>query len=399
MIKTTLFFLLFSSLFIGLFPERGLGQPYSREGLTAKYWQYRDNLNKHFVLSDRRPEGNVGDGIHFVERIHPADSNSQEHCGVRFLNGYSLPAISINQEKQGGFGMADRNKPFYDDETPNPFHDPACAKDNTNYGTLPEHNHSVEEAYNYLEMGEETPHQMQWYWTTLATEYALLIQNGQTEEAQRTLEELYLGLQAYRRMDMLANCMAQERHEEITADFEVEDCYRNINGGPLGGQHDRGDCLCGGKYVDAPNAYNENFETWTEDNCPFQANLSSYTGFALREDGTQALEALNDFSEDRWNIDLVGGDYAMSSMPPCTTAIRQACYNVKGKNFLSQDQMYAYWFLELCKNDQVLNVYLAHGSIQDDFTIASISDSLLVLHLIDPDNPSAATKQKLRLQR
>ncbi len=125
---------------------------------------------------------------------------------------------------------------------------------------------------------------MQWYWTTLATEYALLIQNGQTEEAQRTLEELYLGLQAYRRMDMLANCMAEERYEEITDNFEVE---------PSGDNH----CLCGSKYVDAPGAYNDNFKTDTEDNCPFQADLSGYTGFALREDGAQALEALNDFSE------------------------------------------------------------------------------------------------------
>jgi hypothetical protein len=323
------------SVFLPLYLQ---AQQCSHEALTAKYWQYRDNLNKHFVLTDRRPEGCVGDGIHFIEGVHSFGETSTEHCGQRFLSGYSLPATSINQTPSGAVsGMGDRNDELYDDGSPNPFHDPTCADAGPSSGT----NWNDDEIHNYLEMGEETPHQMQWYWTTLATEYALLIKNGQMEEAQRTLEELYLGLQAYRRMDMLANCMAEERYVEITADFEVEDCYRNINGGPFGGQHDRGDCLCGSKYVDAPGAYNENFKTFTLDNCAFQADLSGYTGFSLREDGTQALEALNDLSEDKWNIDVVGGDYAMSSRPPCTQAISQACYNVKGKNFLSHDQMYA----------------------------------------------------------
>ena len=56
-------------------------------------------------------------------------------------------------------------------------------------------------------------------------------------------------------------------------------------------------------------------------------------------------------------------------------------------------------FWDLKENDQVLNVYLSHGSIQDDYTIASISDSLLVLHYIDPVDPTAAIKQKLVLER
>jgi len=321
-IRFTLHLFLVLSVFLPLYLQ---AQQCSREALTAKYWQYRDNLNKHFVLTDRRPEGCVGDGIHFIEGVHPFGETSTEHCGQRFLSGYSLPATSIDISPNGAFGgMEDRNKKFYDDGSPNPFHDPACADAGPSEGT----NWDDDEIHNYLEMGEETPHQMQWYWTTLATEYALLIQQGQTTEAQRTLEELYLALQAYRRMDMLANCMAEERYVEITADFEVETC---------GDNH----CLCGPKYVDSPGGFNDNFKTDTQDNCPFQADLSGYTGFSLREDGTQALEALNDFSEDKWNIDLVGGDYAMSSMPPCTTAISQACYNVKDKNFLSHDQMYA----------------------------------------------------------
>ena len=56
-------------------------------------------------------------------------------------------------------------------------------------------------------------------------------------------------------------------------------------------------------------------------------------------------------------------------------------------------------FWELKNNNQVLNVYLAHGSIQDDYTISLMNDSLLVLHLIDQDDPTAATRQKLVLRR
>lgn len=56
-------------------------------------------------------------------------------------------------------------------------------------------------------------------------------------------------------------------------------------------------------------------------------------------------------------------------------------------------------FWELRQNDEVLNVYLAHGSIQDDYYIATINDTLLVLHLTDAANPSAPVKQKLVLER
>ncbi|HAD13235.1 MAG TPA: hypothetical protein DCF33_12460 [Saprospirales bacterium] len=294
----------------------------SRDALAAKYWQYRENFNKHFILTDRRDGDCVGDGIHYESGVHPAsvDSTTLEHCGHRFLNGYSLPATSINLEPNGGGeGMGDRNK------SNSIFFDPDCNIS----GPSPGHSYQNFATHNYLEMGEETPHQMQWYWTTLATEYALLIRSQQLEEAQRTLEELYLGLQAYRRMDMLANCMAEERYQEITDDFEVE---KSCNGY---------DCLCSAEYFSEPLAHNPTFIAPTMDNCPFQADLSGYTGFSLREDATQVLELLHDDSEDKWNIDVVGGDHAMSQRPPCTNPISQACYNVKGKNFLSSDQMYA----------------------------------------------------------
>lgn len=101
----------------------------------------------------------MGDGIYYVSGIHPAavDSTTIEHCGHRFLNGYSLPATSINQESSGAYnGLGERN----DDQSI--FYDPDCGETGPSQGTHWE----FSQVHNYLEMGEETPHQMQWYWTT-----------------------------------------------------------------------------------------------------------------------------------------------------------------------------------------------------------------------------------------
>ena len=35
----------------------GIAQNCSNEALTAKYWQYRETFNKHFIMNDRKPEG------------------------------------------------------------------------------------------------------------------------------------------------------------------------------------------------------------------------------------------------------------------------------------------------------------------------------------------------------
>ncbi|MCW5921824.1 MAG: hypothetical protein KIS77_05730 [Saprospiraceae bacterium] len=52
------------------------------EAMTAKYWQYRDNFNRHFILHDRDSSGCVGDGI------GQDTSNSCEFSKA----GYGLPA-------------------------------------------------------------------------------------------------------------------------------------------------------------------------------------------------------------------------------------------------------------------------------------------------------------------
>ncbi|MCE7926692.1 MAG: T9SS C-terminal target domain-containing protein [Haliscomenobacteraceae bacterium CHB4] len=285
------------------------------EAMTAKYWQYRENFNQHFILLDRDSTGCVGDGI---------GQQSGDSCEFSKA-GYSLPATSIVQVPDGAWGMRDRNPEPNEDQT---FKNGTCADAGPSPGTHWQHDSILPKTHNYLEMGSETPHQMGWYWATLATEYELLRLNGQHEEAQRTLEELFLGLQAYRRLDMQAQCLARKRYNEIRDNFEVEQCDPYTN--PLL------DCLCGEKYW-MPDFEHSNFGVPCINGCDWQPDLSGYSGFYLREDATQGLEVLHDPSEDRYNIDLVSSDYAMSLSPPCDSNFSQPCYLAHRQNYMSQD--------------------------------------------------------------
>ena len=203
------------------------------------------------------------------------------------------------------------------------WYNPECGDDDGDPAT-PETSWADNAKHNHLEVTSETPHQMGWYWVVLASEYVLLMENGQTREAQRTLEELFLGLQAYRRLDITANCLAAARYQEITDNYETsDDCGNNGKA-----------CLCGIKYQGNTT---KNFDSPCGKGCAFTPNTSGYSGFFLREDATQELEKLHDDSEDKWNIDAVGSAYSMSLKPPCTTVFSQACYNVHRQNFMSQD--------------------------------------------------------------
>jgi len=145
----------------------------SPEMLAAKYWQYRENLNKHFLLIDRDSAGCVGDGI-----------GQQGPGSCSFAKaGYSLPATSINMAPNGQSGLIEK------DRFEGPWGDIECAGVNGISWTFNKH--------NYLDMGSETLHQMGWYWVVLATEYELLRRNGQYEEARRTLEELKIHIDVF----------------------------------------------------------------------------------------------------------------------------------------------------------------------------------------------------------
>jgi hypothetical protein len=320
-----------SCLALTLLCNTGKAQQCSHEALTSKYWQYRENL-KHFVMNDRKPEGCIGNGITRLE-----SDLSQLSCNTDLLNGYGLPATSITMTPNGGFGMGAVN----DDESV--FFNQNCANAGPSPGTSynpPGPGHSgdfTDVGFNFLEYGSETPHQIGWYLVTLATEYALLGKNGQLAEQERTLEDLFLALQAYRRLDIAANCLVRERYDEITAGTEI--CLPNT------GNVSVESCLCPPKYV---NAQCDNWQPWKwnfdipcNTTCPWPPDLSGYSGFFIREDAVQEQEGLQDTSEDKWNIDLVGGAFAMSQIPPCDPTFSPACYMERSTGYLSQDQMFS----------------------------------------------------------
>ncbi len=187
-------------------------QQCSPQALAAKYWQYRNNFSSHFIAIDRSTNGCINDGI-------GQDINDPCICTKA---GYSLPATSININNNGAAALKDR-KPGPNESQD--FLNVLCGDVNDFDGINDDISwNAANQHHNWLDVGSETPHQMGWYWVTLATEYQLLMESGQTEEAQRTLEELFLGLQAYRRLDIEAQCLVKKRYDEITDGFEVENC-------------------------------------------------------------------------------------------------------------------------------------------------------------------------------
>jgi len=314
----------------------------SREALTAKYWQYRETLNKHFVMTDRKPEGCIGNGV-------TRDETDWDNlsCSTDMLHGYSLPATSIVMAPSGGaeLGMGARNS-FPQD--PN-WHDPNCADAGPDPGTNwnpvvdgiplnPDPNSDItDQKFNFIEFGSETPHQLGWYLTVLATEYALLGQQGQFAQQQRTLEDIFLALQAYRRLDITANCLVKARYDEITEGFEAETCSIYV-----WGNNKTDPCLCPEKYhnIQCPGDSKWHFDIPCKVNCPWSPNLTGYSGFFIRSDETQEQEALHDPTEEKWNIDLVSGSFAMSEAPPCSSTFSKTCYMEHQVGFLSQDQLF-----------------------------------------------------------
>ena len=271
-----------------------------REAITAKYWQYRANL-KHFVAVDRDSSGCVNDGI---------GQDDQDPC-ICSKAGYGLPGTSINMTANGSEDQQDRSGEPPTGPLGWDFRDKDCFEPTGN-------------THNVLDMGSETPHQMSWYWVTLATEYKLLKENNQEQEAQRTLEELFLGLQAYKRLDIQANCIAKKRYVELAETQENE-------------------VLCSNIYTwdekDGSPTKHKNFDTFYH-GCAFTPQTDGLSGFFLREDATQDLEPLlHDVSEDKWNIDAIKSDFSNSLAPPCSKPdwYNQACYLVHRQDFMSQD--------------------------------------------------------------
>ena len=227
------------------------------QNLKAKYDTYKKNFKKNFVRIDWE-----GDGIGSFDK-------SKGHYSKA---GFSLPVSLFIQEKNG-------NK-YWE------FNHRNC-KDNDR---LTEHPNVLKWADGTLHLG--------YYWATLATEYLILKKSGEQQKAQRTLHELYLALQAYRRLDMTG--------QQIAIDFN-NNIAKNCNEKPL---------------------------------------LNGYTGFFIRDDVPR-----------EWANKLeVGG--IISSLA-CRENTRQF-FTDKGKgNVVSQDQvamlLFGLAFIKRCIPDQAFS--------------------------------------------
>lgn len=289
------------------------GQSCNLSTISAKYWQYRENLNRHFVVTDRDPiAGCVNDGI---------GQDETDPCKFS-KGGYSLPATSIYLENNAGFGaQGDRGD---ESEQLGNIYGPDCIGDFSWNSSAPTH------TYNWTEYGVETLTQLGWYLVTLCTEYELLRLNGQTEQQQKTLEDIFLALQAVRRLDMQTQCLLQTVYMDRVA---------------AGGGY-----LCSPPFVHSHTDHNNggngenNFDSNVKLSCAFTADFSGYNGFFIREDATPELEAiLHDPTNEAYNVDGIGSAFSVSvndpTIIPNCPPVDRFCYLVKNGRLYSQDQI------------------------------------------------------------
>ncbi len=133
----------------------------------SRYWEFKDRLHKHFVRLD-----------HWGDGIGTWDNDRLQYSKA----GYSLPASSLRVQKTGCN--------YWQYSYYNCYASPEIT--------------SNCQVSNVLRWGDTTI-DLGYYLAMLATEYELLSRNGQFEQRDKTLHEIWLALQAYRRLDMTAN--------------------------------------------------------------------------------------------------------------------------------------------------------------------------------------------------
>jgi hypothetical protein len=289
----------------------------SLEELQAKYWQYKERFEKHFIVNDGKTGNCLNDGIGFDQSLaldNPVQCNFSKA-------GYGLPATNIWIAPDGRGSIENRNNPDPASEAGGMFN-PSCGGTITWSDSDPN-----PPKFNYLDVNSETPTQMGWYWTTLATEYKLMMNSGQTQEAQKVLEKIFLGLQAYRRLDMQANCLLKQAYEN-----------RKLNQPSA--------LLCDEPYIttDGGQPTGTGCQRIILPSCDWTPDFSGYSGWCLRSDATQKLEELlHDPTDPLYNIDGVSGGLADAQSPPCEQKIPANndpfCSALNSKEFLSQDQI------------------------------------------------------------
>ncbi len=276
----------------------------------AKYWQYRENFQKHFIVMDRDSSGCINDGI---------GQDTSNPCNFA-KSGFGLPATSIWLTRNGRVGLGHRIDSAFVNHN---IYDTDCMGETSlTDGSDPNHR------FNFLDMGAETLTQSGFYLMTLATEYEMLGKNGQHAEQQKTLENIFLVLQSIRRLDMQTQCLLKEMYDNRIP-LSGDSCY-----------------ICDEPYTETGGFGHFgggaiHYDECVNDDCVFEPDFTGYNGFFVREDATQNLENyLHDPTDDTYNIDGVGGAFAVSTndISDCKKVDR-FCYMANTQNFFSQDQI------------------------------------------------------------
>lgn len=273
------------------------------QSLERMYNKYRARFNRSFVVMDRDANGRIQDGI---------GQNVTNPCEFS-KSGYSLPATSIIISWSGTEAMENRSS-YYG---VTPLNDPDC-------GNWMHWDQSKGTRFNYLDMGSETPTQLGWYMVMLSLEYERYRLQGQDSLQLIALEELFLALQAVRRLDMQAQCMAEKIYNRA--------------------KEKKGAQLCEEFYeIQKGNTEIHSFMTSGiyAQTCPFVKQMDGYYGFFIREDATQQLtQYVHDSSKQCYQIDAIKSCFSRTR-PPCTLSsfVDDACYLYREQGFMSQDQI------------------------------------------------------------
>jgi hypothetical protein len=226
----------------------------SEAEMFQKYWQYKENFNKHFIVYDRDPSGCVNDGIGFI-----APTDGSLSCQFD-KQGFGLPASALMIAPNGsGVPGFPSNPRFSDGEDleQESLHDPDCGGDiSWGNGSSGDPNHK----FNWIDFGSETLTQLGWNFVTLATEYELLRRSSQLLEQKKVLEEIFLGIQAVRRLDMQAQCMISQMYDD-----------RAKTGGHL---------VCDEPYR---TRCHSNYDSDVPFDCNYVPDFSGYNGFLLEQ--------------------------------------------------------------------------------------------------------------------
>lgn len=172
-------------------PLQVVGQNLNDYQLLNKYWRYKDRFYRNHIRIDWG-----GDGIGVFENYR---AGNPAWSGLYTRAGFSVPADEH---------LPGHNRWFWRNAD-------QCSVDPYNLqGSGPQGSDHL----GLLNFGEDATGRIGRYLSVLATEYELLLQSGQTQRAEQTLEEIYLALQSIRRLNMTANQWIQ-RYLNVT-DFQ-----------------------------------------------------------------------------------------------------------------------------------------------------------------------------------